>query len=637
VILLSDHLWRNKFHADPAIVGKALAVNGTARTVVGVLPAHFSFPDSSVEHDYYVPADFDQDTAVSATASVWPVQVIARLRSGASVEQAKAELDSLYAARAKNYPVGIDAWAKDRQVVIEPLQRMMTGDDRRPLLILLVSVAMVLLISCANLSNLQLARAVSRRQETALRGALGASRLRLIRQFLVESLVLSSLAAALGWVIALSVTSLVRRASMLEGPQASFFGRAAEMLRLPFGKMSAVIEVDSWVLAFTVGLALLTTLLFGLAPAINGTRSDLRNALQSAASRMTAGREQRLLRHGLLVMEVGLAVVLLASAGLLVRSFVNVMRYDSGFDPSRTLIGVTSLQTGVVTLHGPSRGRPVQRALNFIDGVMLRLQGLPGVQAVGATDLLPLDGPTGGPVLYEGISVPPAGQRPETIIAYITSDYFRAVGTPIFTGRGFSRADGQNSLLVAIVNRAFANRFFAGDALGKRFRTFADSQGHLKTLTIVGVVDDVRHGGLTGQVEPEAFFPMAQRPLVYNIKFVVRTVGNPALLVNALRQAVGAVDPQQPIFDIQTMEQRIGEAASGHAAHCLLRHARGRPLRGWRLWSLRLLSQPAHAGDGHPTGSRRLARAGDSSCVDIGNAADSRWERSGSGICFSPE
>ena len=288
VLLLSDRLWRNKFGADPRIVGKAITLNGTSYTVIGVLPRHFSFPSLYLEPDLYGPAVLERDTTVSIQKSLWGVQTIARLRAGVSIEQAQAEMRAFFQARAKGYPPELVDFAKERQMSVEPLQRHLVGDDRKPLFILLACVAAVLLISCANVANLQLARAVSRRHETALRGALGASRLRLIRQFLVESLVLSSFAASarcgyrLRHHFAGAARGNVRR-------NRRRYSRVTQVLRLPFGKLSAVIQVDGWVLAFTVGLALLTTLLFGLAPAISGTRSDLRNALQSAAMRISSG------------------------------------------------------------------------------------------------------------------------------------------------------------------------------------------------------------------------------------------------------------------------------------------------------------------------------------------------------------
>ncbi len=286
-----------------------------------------------------------------------------------------------------------------------------------------------MLISCANVANLQLARAVSRRHETALRGAFGASRARLIRQFLVESLVLSSLAAALGLAIAFIVTSLVLHTGTLDASQTP--SRVTQSLRLPFGKLSAIIQVDGWVLAFTVGLALATTLLFGLAPAISGSRTDLRNALQSAGMRISSGREQRFLRHALLVIEVGLAVILLASAGLLVRSFIHVLSYDSGFDARNTLTGTTVLQTGVRSLSGPSTAWPKERLRNFVDQLLPRLNALPGVKVAALTTALPLDSTGQGPIVYDGVPAPPREQWPIAFVTDVTPDYFRAVGTPM--------------------------------------------------------------------------------------------------------------------------------------------------------------------------------------------------------------
>jgi predicted permease len=567
VVLLSDHLWRNKFNADARIVGKAITLNGASYTVIGVLPHTFSFPSPYLEPDLYGSAVLERDTTVSFTKQFWGIQAIARLRPGATVEQAQAEMQAFFQARAQGYPAALADWAKTRRTKVETLQRHLTGDDRKPLYILLISVAAVLLISCVNVANLQLARAVSRRHEIALRGALGASRLRLIRQLLIESLLLSSLAAILGLAIAFFVTSMIRHTGTIDSSQAPT--RVTQVLRLPFGKLSAAIHVDGWVLAFTVGLALATTLLFGLAPAISGTRTDLRNALQSARLGMSSGRDQRLLRHSLLVMEVGLAVALLASAGLLVRSFVRVMSYDSGFDASNTLTGTTALRSGAVSLSQPNSPWPRKQYFNFYEQLLPRLKALPGVQFAALTSTLPLDSLQDDKVMaYEGVPISPIGW-PLVPVTEITPDYFRAVGTPIHAGRPFSSTDNETSPPVVIVNVSFAKRFFGGDALGKRFKTNAvqtsdpinDNQFNkqFSSVTIVGVVDDVRHGAPEQDVQPEAFQPLAQGAGVVNIKLVLRTWENPALLANAMRAAVTSVDAQRPLFDIQTMEQGVSD------------------------------------------------------------------------------
>ena len=558
VLLLSDHFWRNKFNADPEIVGRPVRLDGTEFTVIGVLPRHFSFPGTYLEPDIYGSAVLERTTAFTPDTQAWGIQTIARLRPGVTAGQAQAEMQAFIQTRAKDYPSFLDSWAKTRRITVEPLQHHLTGDDSKPLYILLVCVAAVLLISCANVTNLQLARAVSRKHETAVRGALGASHIRLIRQFIVESLILSSLAATLGLVVASVVTFLVRHAATFDSSQLP--SRITQVLRLPFGKLGATIQIDGWVLAFTVGLVVATTLISGLAPAISGSRADMRTALASTGARVTSSREQRLFRHSLLVIEVGLALVLLASAGLLVRSFLRVMSYDSGFDANNTLIGTTHLQAGVVSLKGPSTAWSKQRYLNFIDQVLLRFKALPGAKVAAMTTALPFDDEGKAGIASEGAPVPRGGQLPIAIITEITPEYFRAVGTPIVAGRGFNSGDDQTSPRVAIVNSAFAKRLFVGEALGKRFKTNGGSHNNqFHMVTIVGVVDNVRHGSPEQDPEPEAFLPVAQVDSIYRLRLVLRTEGDPALLANAMRHAVAAVDAQQPVFDIETMDQRVSD------------------------------------------------------------------------------
>ncbi len=270
-----------------------------------------------------------------------------------------------------------------------------------------------------------------------------------------------------------------------------------------------------------------------------------------------------MLRHGLLVSEVGLAVVLLASAGLLVRSFIRVMSYDSGFDARNTLTGSMVLQSGVMSLSGPRTAWPKERLRNFVDQLLPRLNALPGAKAAALTTALPLDPPSGGPFVYDGVPVPPREQWPITAVSDITPDYFRAVGTPILAGRAFNSSDNEASPLVAIVNSAFSKRFFRGDALGKRFKAFGPRDGdQLVPMTIVGIADDVRHGSLEQDVQPEVFRCICQGASVYYARIVLRTTENPTLLAKAMREAVISVDAQQPVFDIQTMEQRVSDAVA---------------------------------------------------------------------------
>jgi predicted permease len=550
VILLSHRIWQSQFHADPKVIGRSVAIDGRAETIIGVLPASFSFPNYGLEPDIYVPADLGLDTSVSPERPVMGIFTIGRLRPGVSAKQAQAELQTFFEERGRAYPSGFEFLSSGRRAVVESLRSHLTGDDRRPLWILLAAVAGVLLIACSNVANLQLARAVSSQHETAVRGALGASRFRLIRKSLVESLMLSLFAAVIGLGIALLATELIHQAGMSSGDPTISYG--GESFQLPFRKLSTVIQVNGWVLAFTVGLALLTTLLSGLAPAVNGARTDLRNALQTAALRVTSSREQRFFRHSLLVLEFSLAVMLLIAAGLLVHSFLNVLQYGSGFDANNVLTGKTLL-TG-------SRYESPETHRGFVRDLLPRLEALPQVKAAALTSALPLAHVDGGAVSFEDNPDPPIGLRKVVTIICVTSDYFRAVGTPLLKGRVFDNQDTATSPRVAIVNLAFAKQFFAGDALGKHFNVGQSSNGQFRFLpsTIVGIAENVRHNGILEQVQPEFYVPMDQIPSE-EVDLVLRTSADPGSLSNAMREPVTAVDHQQPLFDVETMNDRLSD------------------------------------------------------------------------------
>ncbi|UWZ83188.1 ABC transporter permease [Occallatibacter riparius] len=548
LVLLSNRIWLSQFQADPHIVGKSVSIDGKAETVIGVLPANFTFPNYGLEPDVYAPADLSPDTSVSPEKPVMGIFTIARLRPGVTAEHAQAEMQTFFEDRGRGYPPGFDFLSSGRQAAVGSLQRHLTGDDRRPLWILLAAVAGVLLIACSNVANLQLARAVSSRHETAVRGALGASRFRLLRKSLVESFVLSLFAAVLGLGIALLITVLIHRVGQTTADATISYG--GESLQLPFGKLSTVIHINGWVLAFTAGLALLATLLSGVVPAVNGARTDLRNVLQTAALRVTSSREQRFFRQSLLVLQISLAVMLLAAAGLLVHSFVNVLQYGSGFDPNNVVTGKTLL-TG-------SRYQSADARRRFVKELMPRLQALPQVNAAALASSLPLAHVDGGPVSFDDNPNPPVAQRKVVTIIAVTPDYFRAIGTPLLKGRAFGNQDTASSPPVAIVNIAFEKEFFSADALGKHFNIGQSSNGQFQFLpaTVVGIAENVRHNGLLEKVQPEFYVPMGQRP-PEEVDLVLRTSAGQASLSNAMHAAVTAVDHQQPLFDVQTMEERL--------------------------------------------------------------------------------
>ncbi len=549
VVILSHRLWRSRFNSDSSIIGRTIALAGKAQTVVGVLPAHFVFPDPAAEPDLYVPDDLDTDTHLESTnISIVMVLTIARLRDGVTLPQAQADLNLFEKNRVKGYGPFFVNWAQGRRIIAEPLQRYLTGDDREPLLILLACVAAVLLIACVNVANLQLAHTVTREPEMALRGALGAGRLRLIRQSLVENLTLAAIASVLGLAIAAAVTWLIRH-SGTPGEFASG-SLAADLLQAPFGKLSAAVEVNRWVLAFTAGLALLTTILFGLAPAIGASRIDLRTSLQGASRSVSSARRHQRLRSVLLVAEIGLAVLLLTGAGLLIRSFAHVLQNRTGFDPRQCL-------TAKVQRNGSEEP---EKTKAFTQQLLPRLKTIPGVQAAAIASALPLEHVYRGRTLAFGDGPPlPVGQRPGARTISISPEYFAAAGTGLLQGRTFTSADNAASVPVAIVNQAFARRYFNGDALDKHFRINLHGHDIFTPITAVGIVQDVHYDSLEADIQPAMYLPFDQVP-EGEVNILLRSSVEPASLTVDLRKAVLDTDPMQPLFDIATMESRLSQA-----------------------------------------------------------------------------
>ncbi|MGB6744526.1 MAG: ABC transporter permease [Terracidiphilus sp.] len=549
VVILSHRLWQSRFNSDQRIVGRTITLAGKAQTVVGVLPAHFVFPDPAAEPDLYVPDDLDADTRLESTGiRIVMVLTIARLRDGVTLPQAQAELNLFEQNRVKGYGAYFINWAKGRKFIAQPMQRYLTGDDRAPLLILLACVVAVLLIACANVASLQLARTVAREPEMALRGALGAGRLRLIRQSLVENLTLSAIASVLGLAIAAAVTWLIRQSGT---PGAFSSGSPiANLLQAPFGKLSAAVEVSGWVLAFTAGLALFTTILFGLAPAIGSSRADLRTSLQNAGGRASSGRQHRRLRGALLVTEIGLAVLLLTGAGLLIRSFVHVLQNGTGFDPRHCLTAKVQR----------NRSEDLEKTPAFVQQLLPRLKAIPGVHTAAIGSTLPLEHDYQGRTLAFGDGPPlPVGQRPGALTISISPEYFAATGTSLLQGRTFTSADKAGAVPVAIVNRAFARKYFNGDALNKQFRINLHGHDIFTQITAVGIVQDVHYDSLESHIQPVIYLPFDQVP-DREVNILLRSSLEPASLTTPLRKALLDADPTQPLFDVATMESRLSRS-----------------------------------------------------------------------------
>jgi predicted permease len=548
VVILSHRLWQSRFHSGPTIIGRTITLAGKAQTVVGVLSAHFVFPDPAAEPDLYVLEDLDTDTRLESTnILVVMVLTVARLRDGVTLQQAQADLNLFEQNRAKGYGPFFVNSTKGRNMIAQPLQSYLTGDHREPLLILLACVAAVLLIACANVASLQLARAVTREPEMALRGALGASRLRLIRQSLVENLTLSAIASVLGLAIAAAIASLIRQNAASEWISNS---PVAGLLQAPFGKLNAAVEVNGWVLAFTAGLALLTTILFGIAPAIGSSRADLRTSLQGAGGRASSGRQHRRLRSALLVSEIGLAVLLLTGAGLLIRSFAHVLQNDTGFDSRQCFTAKVQR----------NRSEDPEKTKAFAQRLLPRLKEIPGVHAAAIGTKLPLEHIYQGRTLAFGDGPPlPVGQRPNARSISISPEYFAATGTSLLQGRTFTSADNATAVSVAIVNQAFAREYFNGGALDKQFRISLHGHNIFTPITAVGVVQDVHYDSLEADIQPVIYLPFDQAPFG-EVNLLLRTGVEPGSLTAATRKAVLDIDPTQPLFDVATMESRLSRS-----------------------------------------------------------------------------
>lgn len=526
LVVLSDALWRRDFAADPSIVGKNILLGGENYTVVGIMPAAFQFPSRSTQ--LWVPLDLTHEQVTNRDEHF--LQVIGRLKPGVTPGEAQANLSAIAQRIEQQYP---DIQA-GRGVKLIQLQEEMVRFARPALLMLLGAVGFVLLIACTNVANLLLARAAARRREIAIRNALGAGRWRLIRQFLTESVLLFLLGGTLGLLVAnWGVDALRAWASRLL-PRVSEIG------------------LDWRVVGFTLLLSFLTGIVFGLAPALQSSRTDVQSALKEGGN--SGGATQRnWMRNFLVVVEVAAALVLLIGAGLLIKSFARLQQTDAGIRSDNVL-------TAAVTLPTAKYSTPQSKTL-FYNQVLEKVSSLPGVESAGFVNMVPIQ--QSG---YNGkfwVEEQGYAQGQEPLAEYRTSspDYFRTLDIPLTDGRYFSPQDQEKTVPVAIINQTLARHYFPkSSALGKRIR-MEDTDW----LTIVGVVRDVRQAGLTQPVLPEIFVPYAQAVspnLAQSMSLVVRSSSDPAKLTASLRSAVQEVDAGQPIHNVQTMQEIISQSVS---------------------------------------------------------------------------
>jgi len=536
VAILSDGLWQRRFGGGADILGKTLILNQQSCTVVGVMPAGFDFPDPGTE--LWAPIAFRESEINNRGGHSY--RVLARLKAGATMEQAEREMNLIEGRIGANYPF-VKGWG----VELVRLKERVVGNSRPALLILLGAVAFVLLIACANVANLLLARAATRQREFAIRAALGAGRLRVIRQLLTESLLLASMGGVLGLLLAKWGIHILVALSPSNLP------RVGE------------VAIDRWVLCFTLLTSLATGVVFGLAPALQAARPQLNETLKDSGRGSTGGLGNNRMRSILVVSEVALSLVLLISAGLMVRSFSRLREVNPGFNPDHVLSMDISLP-GKKYPHLPER-------VLFIDQLLQRIGQLAGVKAVGMVNNLPLSG--GGnsiAVKVEGFPLVGPGEASAAGHRHISPHYFQTMGTAFVKGRDFAEHDGTNSVPVALVNESFVRRFMRGqEPIGQRLTIGDDGPGPVE---VVGVVKDIKHSGLDTEAGAEMYFPYMQRCWGY-LTLVVRTASEPNAMAATIRKAVQSTDKDQPVHNVRTLEQLLSDSVAQRRLSMMLLEA----------------------------------------------------------------
>jgi putative ABC transport system permease protein len=528
VVVLGHGLWRSRFGGDPRIVGRPLTFDGTAFTVVGVMPAGFTFPGRI---DLWFPLMLTADDLTPNQRGAHYVNAIARLQPGATVEQANDELGAIERSIAEQFEA-----VQGYGVFAAPILDSMVGGVRRPLLMLLGAVGFVLLIACVNVSNLLLARAATRRAEIAVRSALGAGRWRIVRQLLAES-VLLSLAGGLAGVLL-----------------ASWGVRALESVLPRDLPRAAGIQIDVPVLAFSLAVSVLTGLLFGLAPAVHASSADLAVSLKDARRDGAAVGPRRFLRGALVAVEVALALVLLAGAGLTIRSFDRLSRVPTGFDPSNVLLaGVTA----------PDSRYPDPAAVaGFYRDLTEGIASLPGVEAAGAVMIPPL-ARGGFAGTFNVIGRPDRDEEDSMQVRAATPGYFPALRIPLRRGRPFTAADSETGAPVALVSEEAARRFWPGqDPLGQRIRIHVGvNKNRERPREIVGVVGDVRTRTLDGSIPPVAYVPHAQYA-ADGMTIVVRSAGDAAAVLPMIRTRLRTLDREIALTNVRTGDQLVAASVA---------------------------------------------------------------------------
>jgi predicted permease len=532
-VILGDGLWRRRFGASSSIVGKTVTLDGEGYAVIGVLPPDFHFHGAFPEakDDLLVPIAFGPRESKSRGGHY--LDVVARLKPGMTLEQAQVEMSTIAGRLEQQYP----AYDAGVGAAVVPLQEQLVGDIRPALLTLLAAVGFVFLIACANVASLLLARATVRQKEIATRVALGASRARLVRQFLVESILLAAVGGGVGLVL-------------------SVWGAQVLKIYIPpdiFQIRS--ISIDARVLGLTALVSLVTGLVFGLAPALQASKLNLSETLKDGGRDSASGSRGSRMRAVLVIAEVAVSFVLLVGAGLLINSFLRLRHVNPGFS-------VENLLTMRVELP-PSKYPDQARRTAFYGELLRRIEAIPGVRLAAVTSPLPLiyDGDSMG-VAIEGRPAPPRGQEPDIVTRVVSPHYLRAMEIRLLRGRELSKNDGLKSQPVTVISEAMATRYWPGeDAIGKRVAP-GSAESHGEWITVVGVVHDVRQFDLGLEPKPQMYLSYEQSDEFIPRDVVVKTDVDPLSLAPAVRGAVWAIDHDQPVSDVAAMRDLVSASVS---------------------------------------------------------------------------
>jgi putative ABC transport system permease protein len=543
VVILSDGLWRRRFGGDPEVIGRAITLRGQSLTVIGIMPPGFRFPG---EADLWAPLAPILNRHLSRQASMGKLNVLARLKPGVTPEAARADMSVILERQRQDAP---RPYSLVQQVRVVRLSEKLTGNVRRALLVMFGAVAFVLLIACANVANLLLARSAARQKEMAIRAAVGAGRLRLVRQLLTESLLLSLLGGMAGALVARWGVKL--------------------LVAMSPGGIARIEEsgVDGRVLGFTCAVAVLTGLIAGAFPALQASKTDVNETLKAQSAERSGQGGMRRALPALMIAELAMALVLLVGAGLMIKSFIRLLEVPKGFNPDGLLTLLLRPGYDKYPPGSPRRGAYYQEALS-------RVQSLPGVQSACLTSFLPLTGPTVRLIVGQIEGRPPFERGTEPIVEgnHISPEYFQTMGIPMRAGRPFAAQDGADAPKVVIINETLARRFFPNEnPIGRRLFPAPNQK------TIVGVAPDTRHHGLDQEVRPEVYLPYLQHPNdMISLRLVVRGEpgqNNPtgsSSLAPAIRNQAQAIEPNEPVSQVITMDEQLSNSVAQRRFQMLL-------------------------------------------------------------------